>query len=52
MASGGNVTLGLGFKINKSGLNEVLSILQQIEQQANKAGQGQALNLTYKTQLI
>ena len=44
MTSGGNVTLGLGFKINKSGLNEVLSILQQIEQQANKASQGQALN--------
>ena len=44
MVSGGNITLGLGFKVNKSGLNEVLSILQQIEQQANKTGQGQALN--------
>ena len=42
--SGGKFVFNIGFKTDKSSLNEVLSILQQIEQQANKAGQGQALN--------
>ena len=44
MASGGNITLGLDFRVNKSGLNELTSILQQIEQQTLKIAKQEGMD--------
>ena len=44
MTGGRNITLGLGFKVNKSGLNELTSILQQIEQQALKIAKQEGMD--------
>ena len=48
MTGGRNITLGLGFKVNKSGLNELTSILQQIEQQALKIAKQEGMDKELK----